>query len=122
MKVEPNRLSGIPEGAKVIVNGERAEPVKGELLIAVDSDEAVDVRVYREDEDVAVFAVPCTPAGNPAKGGHRVLQDYARLRLGAEGYPSIADQLDALWKGGAEEAAMRARVAAVKARFPKDRP
>jgi len=42
---------------------------------------------------------------------------YARRR--AAEYPPIADQLDAYWKGGAEAEAMRARVLAVKARFPK---
>lgn len=34
-------------------------------------------------------------------------------------YPSIADQLDAFWKGGAEAEAMRAQVMAVKAKYPK---
>ena len=34
-------------------------------------------------------------------------------------YPSIGDQLDALWKGGAEAEAMRAQVMAVKAKYPK---
>jgi hypothetical protein len=43
--------------------------------------------------------------------------DYAERRR--KEYPSIADQMDAYWKGGAEEAAMRQRVAAVKAKFPK---
>lgn len=49
------------------------------------------------------------------------------VRLAAEGYkdarrfeyPPVADQLDALWKGGADEAAMRARIEAVKAKYPK---
>jgi hypothetical protein len=34
-------------------------------------------------------------------------------------YPSIGDQLDALWKGGAEAEAMLAKVQAVKAKYPK---
>lgn len=34
-------------------------------------------------------------------------------------YPSVTEQLDALWKGGAEAEAMRARVAQVKADHPK---
>lgn len=34
-------------------------------------------------------------------------------------YPPIGDQLDALWKGGAEAAAMLAKVQAVKAKYPK---
>ena len=42
---------------------------------------------------------------------------YARDRL-AE-YPSIGDQLDALWKGGDDAAAMLEQVMAVKARYPK---
>lgn len=42
---------------------------------------------------------------------------YAEARKTA--YPSIEDQLDALWKGGAEMEAMRVRIAAIKAGYPK---
>ncbi len=38
----------------------------------------------------------------------------------AEEYPSIGDQLDALWKGGEAAAAMLAQVQAVKAKYPKE--
>ena len=34
-------------------------------------------------------------------------------------YPSIGDQLDALWKGGEAAAEMLAKVQAVKAKYPK---
>jgi len=34
-------------------------------------------------------------------------------------YPRISDQLDAIWKGGEEMEAMRQRVLAVKAKWPK---
>jgi hypothetical protein len=34
-------------------------------------------------------------------------------------YPPIGDQLDALWKGGAEAEAMLAKVQAVKTKYPK---
>lgn len=34
-------------------------------------------------------------------------------------YPSIGDQLDALWKGGDAQAEMLAKVLAVKQKFPK---
>jgi hypothetical protein len=34
-------------------------------------------------------------------------------------YPSIGDQLDALWKGGEAAAEMLATVQAVKAKYPK---
>lgn len=37
----------------------------------------------------------------------------------AQEYPSIGDQLDALWKGGAEAEAMLAKVQAVKQKYPK---
>jgi hypothetical protein len=41
---------------------------------------------------------------------------YAKRR--AE-YPSLGDQLDALWKGGDAQTAMQAQIAAVKAKYPK---
>ena len=44
-------------------------------------------------------------------------QEYARKR--APEYPSIGDQLDALWKGGDAAAEMLAKVQAVKAKYPK---
>lgn len=34
-------------------------------------------------------------------------------------YPFIGDQLDALWKGGAEAEAMLEQIKAVKAKYPK---
>ena len=34
-------------------------------------------------------------------------------------YPSITDQLDALWKGGEEMIAMQQKIMAVKAAYPK---
>jgi hypothetical protein len=43
--------------------------------------------------------------------------DYYALRR-AE-YPSLADQLDAMWKGGEAATAMTAKIAEVKAKYPK---
>jgi hypothetical protein len=43
--------------------------------------------------------------------------DYADRRR--EEYPSLADQLDALWKGGADAEAMRKKITEIKERFPK---
>jgi hypothetical protein len=34
-------------------------------------------------------------------------------------YPPIGDQLDALWKGGAEAEAMKAKIQEIKAKYPK---
>lgn len=45
--------------------------------------------------------------------------DYAARRR-AE-YPPIADQLDAIFKGGQAMADMQRRVQAVKAKYPKNR-
>lgn len=42
---------------------------------------------------------------------------YVTLREKA--YPPIGDQLDALWKGGAAADEMKAKIVAVKAKFPK---
>lgn len=42
---------------------------------------------------------------------------YRGLR--AMAYPPVGDQLDALWKGGQEQAAMKARIDKVKADYPK---
>jgi len=42
---------------------------------------------------------------------------YRALR--AKAYPPIGDQLDALWKGGQEQAAMKAAIDKVKADYPK---
>jgi hypothetical protein len=50
-------------------------------------------------------------------GGLAAADDYASLRRAA--YPTTRDQLDALWKGGADIEAMRAQVLAVKDRYPK---
>ena len=44
-------------------------------------------------------------------------KEYARKR--APEYPSIGDQLDALWKGGEAAAEMLAKVQAVKTKYPK---
>jgi len=43
--------------------------------------------------------------------------EYQRLR--APEYPPMAEQLDALWKGGKEAADMLAKIQAVKAKYPK---
>lgn len=47
-----------------------------------------------------------------------IAAETARLNR-AEEYPSIGDQLDALWKGGEDATEMLAKVQAVKAKYPK---
>jgi hypothetical protein len=48
---------------------------------------------------------------------YKVKQDYAELRR--NDYPDIGDQLDALWKGGADLEAMRQKILGVKSKYPK---
>jgi hypothetical protein len=47
----------------------------------------------------------------------KVEQDYAQRRK--EDYPDIRDQLDAIWKGGADAELMRQKILAVKDQYPK---
>ena len=42
---------------------------------------------------------------------------YAQKR--ALEYPPVTDQLDAVWKGGADAEAMRARIEEIKNKYPK---
>lgn len=44
-------------------------------------------------------------------------KEYQQLRV--KEYPSIGDQLDALWKGGEEAEKMLTQVQAVKNKYPK---
>lgn len=55
-------------------------------------------------EKLAAMGIPVQPA-------------YINKRL-AE-YPPIGDQLDAFWKGGAEAEAMKAKIQAIKDKYPK---
>lgn len=48
-----------------------------------------------------------------------VKQEFTYAQLREMAYPPIADQLDALWKGGEAAAAMLVTIQAVKAKFPK---
>jgi hypothetical protein len=61
--------------------------------------------------------------GNPVNYDTAVVQAYIDANVYKElrmvEYPSIGDQLDALWKGGDVAAEMLARVQAVKNKYPK---
>lgn len=48
-----------------------------------------------------------------------ILDSKAYIEERAAEYPSIGDQLDALWKGGQAETDMLAKIQAVKAKYPK---
>jgi len=74
--------------------------------------------VVRTSGDVAYDA-----DGNEVQYDQAAVQAYvdahAYIAKRASEYPPIGDQLDALWKGGAEAEAMLAKVQAVKNKYPK---
>jgi hypothetical protein len=62
--------------------------------------------------------------GNPVTYDEAVVQAYidahSYIAKRQSEYPSIGDQLDALWKGGDAQTEMLAKVMAVKAKYPKE--
>jgi len=62
--------------------------------------------------------------GNPVIYNEAVVQAYidahAYIAKRQSEYPTIGDQLDALWKGGDAQTEMLAKVMAVKAKYPKE--
>ena len=62
--------------------------------------------------------------GNPVTYDEAAVQAYvdahAYIEKRQSEYPSIGDQLDALWKGGDAQTEMLAKVMAVKAKYPKE--
>jgi hypothetical protein len=75
-------------------------------------------QIVRTVDDIAYDA-----DGNEVAYDKAAVQAYvdahAYIAKRAAEYPPIGDQLDALWKGGAEAEAMLAKVQAVKQKFPK---
>ena len=74
-----------------------------------------------------VTQVPLTEAELVLFAQAKVIEDAKNIELAktqyqrdrAAEYPSIGDQLDALWKGGDASTAMLAQVQAVKIKYPK---
>ena len=62
--------------------------------------------------------------GNPVTYDETAAQAYidahAYIAKRQSEYPTIGDQLDALWKGGDAQTEMLAKVMAVKAKYPKE--
>jgi hypothetical protein len=61
--------------------------------------------------------------GNPVTYDEAAVQAYidahSYIAKRVAEYPTIGDQLDALWKGGDAQTEMLAKVMAVKAKYPK---
>jgi hypothetical protein len=62
--------------------------------------------------------------GNPVSYNEATVQAYidahSYIAKRQSEYPTIGDQLDALWKGGDAQTEMLAKVMAVKAKYPKE--
>jgi hypothetical protein len=62
--------------------------------------------------------------GNPVTYDEATVQAYidahSYISKRQSEYPTIGDQLDALWKGGDAQTEMLAKVMAVKAKYPKE--
>lgn len=67
----------------------------------------------------AVVAVPADELAQQQQEHQEFLQSVTYADKRQREYPSIGDQLDALWKGGDAAAEMLAKVQAVKAKYPK---
>jgi len=79
---------------------------------------ALKPQVVRTVGDVAY-----DEAGNEVAYDKTAVQAYvdahAYIAKRQSEYPTIGDQLDALWKGGDAQTEMLAKVMAVKAKYPK---
>ena len=81
--------------------------------------------IYALNPNVAVMRgdIAYDADGNEVAYDKAAVQAYvdahAYIAKRAAEYPPIGDQLDALWKGGAEAEAMLAKVQAVKQKYPK---
>ena len=77
------------------------------------------VRIEEHDSVMAFDA-----NNNPVSYDEAVVQAYidahSYITKRQSEYPTIGDQLDALWKGGDAQTEMLAKVMAVKAKYPKE--
>jgi len=84
---------------------------------AVETRIAEIVGTYPCITEAQIVAVKkCLTAHDP---GSALNQLVAIRSQRAAAYPPIGDQLDAIWKGGAEQAKMKEIILAVKAAYPK---
>ena len=75
-----------------------------------------NIAVMRDDE---AFDAEGNPVAYDKDAVQAYVDAHAYIAKRQAEYPSIGDQLDALWKGGDAQAEMLAKVQAVKQRHPK---
>lgn len=121
--VSGNTLSGIPEGAVVMVRGKVVEPVDGTITVGVDLPENVPVRIRGPRMLKWHREVPCVPGADAPTIA--LEQDYAKLRRRAYEAAGITDralliaQIEAASGEPQELEALIAKRREIKARIPK---
>lgn len=75
------------------------------------------IEAYDASEKPVAIDMSLIPAAIAALEAAENVVKYKEQRIKA--YPSVGDQLDALWKGGQEQAAMKAIIDKVKTDYPK---
>jgi len=112
--VTDHAIAGLPPGAVVCIDGRRY-PVSGALIrFAFSLPGPYRAKVTAPGyiaQDVELAAL-----GGALDG---VAHDASYIARRVQEYPDVRDQLDAIMKGGADLEAMRQRVLAVKAKFPR---
>ncbi|MDE8654771.1 hypothetical protein [Novosphingobium album (ex Liu et al. 2023)] len=124
VKVQANSVTGIPDGATVMVRGVLVEPVDGAVTIGVELPEAVPVRIRGPRIGTLHIEVACEPGEALPEGPGTIVlaQDYARLRrraYAAAGLTVEAITFAQIDGDAAELARIDAARAAIKARIPK---
>lgn len=74
---------------------------------------------HPKDDGRELLQLDGTPSTEEARFAHFAFMEIKYQNQRQMEYPSIGDQLDALWKGGEAAEEMLAKVQAVKAKYPK---
>lgn len=123
IRIEGNRVIGIPEHAVVMVRGTVVEPVDGAVTIGVDLPENVPVRIRGPRMLKWHREVSCEPGADAPT--IMLAQDYAKVRRQAYEAAGITDrvlliaQVEAAAGDPSELEALIARRREIKARIPK---
>jgi hypothetical protein len=75
--------------------------------------------IHPNDNGQELLQLDGTPATEEARFAHFAFMEIKYKNQRMNEYPSIGDQLDALWKGGQAAEDMLAKVQAVKSKYPK---
>jgi hypothetical protein len=117
LSVTDHGISGLPhgQGAVVLIDGQQYPVDSGYISFAFTQPGPYRARVVSP----GYCSVTVELAGQQSAGDGSVPHAASYVARRVEEYPDVRDQLDAIMKGGADLEAMRQRVLAVKAKYPK---